>query len=65
MDLLVYLGNKHLGERLKEPSTWKGLAILAGLLGWSVSPELAEAIGATVVGVIGIIEVVRKEKAGN
>lgn len=62
MNFLVYLGNKHIGERLKEPSTWKGLTILAGLFGWYVSPDMAEAICGLVAGVIGIIEVIRKEK---
>ena len=62
MELLVILGSKHIGARLKEPSTWKGLALLAGILGWNVDPELLPQIGAVVVAVIGLIEVIRKEK---
>lgn len=58
-------------ERLKEPSTIRGLVIiisvLSGALGVSVSPEDAELIAGAVMAisgaVIGLIEVFRKEKA--
>lgn len=49
-------------ERLKEPSTWKGLAGLLGAIGVAISPELIGQIGAAVIAIIGAIEVVRKEK---
>ena len=45
----------------KQPSTWRGLAIVAGALGYSVAPGLADAIAAAVGGVLGLIEVVRNE----
>jgi hypothetical protein len=49
-------------ERLKEPSTWRGLAVLAGVLGVNISPEQSTAI-MTVVGLIyGVIQTFRKEK---
>ena len=49
-------------DRLKEPSTYRGLAVLAGTAGIILSPELAAAIGATVAAIIGLIEVIRSEK---
>lgn len=60
MDLLVNEGNKWLMARLKEPSTWKGLAILAGVAGWNIAPEMLTQIGTIVGAVIGAIEVGRK-----
>ena len=70
MELLVYLGNKvlktyilsWLAKRLVEPSTWKGLTVLVGILGWNLNPELLTQIGVVVASVIGLIEVIRKEK---
>lgn len=60
MELLVREGNAWLLSRAKEPSTWKGIAILVGLLGWSVQPELLEQIITAVIAVVGVIEVARK-----
>jgi hypothetical protein len=48
--------------RLKEPSTWRGLALFAGGFGVQVAPDLIPAIGAAVAAVIGLVEVLRKEK---
>lgn len=48
-------------DRLKEPSTWRGIAVLVGTLGMHLSPDLIPAIGAAVAAVIGAIEVIRKE----
>ncbi len=42
--------------RLREKSTYKGLAMFAGLLGAAVSPEQLEAIGAAVLAVVAAIE---------
>jgi hypothetical protein len=53
---------KILLEKLKEPSTYRGLAILAGAVGVSLEPSAWEAIGALVASVIGLIEIFRKEK---
>lgn len=52
----------YLMERLKEKSTWRGLVALATAFGVTVSPELAEAIVALGLGLIGVINVTRKEK---
>ncbi len=48
--------------RLKEPSTYRGLAILGGLVGISLDPEQWTAISAAVAAVIGLVEVFRREK---
>lgn len=49
-------------DRLKEPSTYRGLSLLLGLIGVSVSPEQATSIGTGVAAILSIIEIVRKEK---
>lgn len=49
-------------DRLKEPSTLKGLAALAGALGLVVSPDQWQAISVAVVAAVGVVEVFRKEK---
>jgi hypothetical protein len=56
---------KHLNyilARLKEPSTYRGLAILGGIVGISLDPEQWTAISAAVAAVIGLVEVFRREK---
>jgi hypothetical protein len=49
-------------NKLKEPSTYRGLTILTGLVGINFAPELTGAIGTAVAAIIGLIEVLRKEK---
>ena len=49
-------------SRLKQPSTFRGLAILAGLGGIALDPAQVNAIAAAVAAVLGLIEVFRKEK---
>ena len=46
---------------LKQPSTLRGIFSLLGAFGVAISPELSTEIIATVVGAIGIVEVVRNE----
>jgi hypothetical protein len=48
--------------RLKEPSTYRGLAILGGIVGVSIDPSQWNAIAAAAAGVIGLVEVFRREK---
>jgi len=48
-------------DRLKEKSTWKGISILAGLLGVALAPDQLEIIGTSIVAIIAAIEVLRKE----
>ena len=51
----------YLLERLKEPSTWRGLFALLTAVGLKLHPELQEAILTTGLALIGMINVVRKE----
>ena len=48
--------------RLKEKSTWAGLATIAALVGLKLDPEQLGAISGAVIGLIGAYEVFRKEK---
>lgn len=52
----------YLLERLKEPSTWRGLTLLATTLGLQVSPEHTEAVISTGLLLAGLIGVVTKDK---
>jgi len=52
---------KWLKERLKEPSTYQGITVIASAIGFSVSPELWSAIVTTASGIIGVIQVMKKE----
>jgi hypothetical protein len=49
-------------ERLKEPSTYRGLTLLGALVGIHISPDMVGAITSTAVGIIALIEVFRREK---
>jgi hypothetical protein len=49
-------------ERLKEPSTWRGLLALATALGVKLHPEMQEAILSTGLALIGLINMVRVER---
>jgi hypothetical protein len=47
---------------LGQSSTWRGLILVAGSLGWSLSPSHNEAIIAAALGIVGLINVIRKGK---
>lgn len=49
-------------ERFREPSTWRGLAALATAFGLKVAPEMQEGVIGTGLAVIGLINVLRKER---
>jgi len=49
-------------SQLKQPSTWRGIAILAGVAGFAIAPAQVDAIGALMAAFIGLIEVFRNEK---
>lgn len=49
-------------ERLKEKSTYQGITVVAGVIGYNIAPELVEIITTICLGVIGAIEIFRKEK---
>lgn len=41
--------------RLREPSTWAGLAVLSGLLGYNIGHEQAAAIGGGIMALIAVL----------
>jgi len=49
-------------DRLSENSTWRGLILLLTSLGVSIQPALHEYIIAGGLAIVGIINVLRKEK---
>jgi hypothetical protein len=49
-------------QKLKEPSTYRGLAIIGAAVGVSLDPSAWETIGMFVASIIGLIEIFRKEK---
>jgi hypothetical protein len=46
--------------QLAQSSTWRGLILVAGALGWQLSPEHNEAIIAAAIALVGLINVFRK-----
>lgn len=49
-------------NKLSENSTWRGLLLIATAVGLKLEPELQNAILAAGLGVIGLINVIRKGK---
>ena len=47
-------------NQLGQSSTWRGLILLAGALGWQLSETHNEAIIAAAIGLVGVINVFRK-----
>lgn len=47
--------------RLKERSTYVGLAVLLGLTGVMVPVETLELLGAGLLGIVGLVETMRAE----
>lgn len=47
----------------KQPSTWRGLLGLSGLIGWTLTPELRDQIAVLIAGVLCLIEMFRNERA--
>ncbi len=50
-----------LKKRLKEKSTYRGLAILLSVAGVGISPDMLEAVLLSLGGALGLIEVVTRE----
>jgi len=48
--------------KLKEKSTWAGIAALSAAAGWSLDPEQWSAIAAAAIALVGLWEVFRREK---
>lgn len=53
---------KNLKDRLKEPSTYAGLAMLTGMIGLNIGTEILQVFGTAAIGIIGVFEIFRKEK---
>ena len=53
---------KYILDRLKEPSSWRGLVMIATAFGVSVNPELLTAIITAGTGLAGVIGFVFKDK---
>lgn len=51
-----------LKRKLKEPSTYQGLAVIAGSIGISIDPASSYSIGSAVGTIVGTIQVIRQEK---
>lgn len=49
-------------ERLKEPSTWRGLTLLLTALGIPLAPGVSDAIIAAGLGIAGLIGAVMPDK---
>lgn len=55
---------KAIAQRMKEPSTWAGLSILAGLFGVHLAPEVLAPVIQAVTGIAGVAAVMLPE-SGN
>ena len=47
-------------EKLSENSTWRGLILIATAVGVKLEPELQEAVLVAGIGLVGLINVIRK-----
>ena len=53
---------KYILDRLKEPSSWRGLVLIATAFGVTLNPDLVSAIIAVGTGLAGVIGFVFKDK---
>lgn len=51
----------YLFDRLKEPSTWRGILGMVTAVGVKLHPELQEAIISAGLALIGLVNIFRKE----
>jgi hypothetical protein len=51
-----------LNSPLRESSTWRGIILVAAALGVKLEPEMTDAILAAGLGLVGLINVLRKGK---
>lgn len=47
-------------DRLKEPSTWQGITVVASAVGANIEPEVATQIASVGAGIFGLINIVKK-----
>jgi len=52
----------YLFDRVREPSTWRGIILLLTAIGVPVAPQLAEAIVTAGLGMAGLIGVMTPDK---
>ena len=52
----------YLVDRLKEPSTYLGLAAIATGVGLKLEPEVVQAFAALFIAAVGVYEVLRRSK---
>lgn len=52
----------YLFDRIREPSTWRGIILLLTAIGVPVAPQLAEAIVTAGLGMAGLIGVMTPDK---
>lgn len=50
-----------LGNRIKEPSTWRGITLIGTALGVYISPEMIETLAAVGGGIYSLILLVKKD----
>jgi hypothetical protein len=51
---------KYASDRLKEPSTWRGIILVLAAVGVKLSPELADAIIASGISLAGVIAILTR-----
>lgn len=51
-----------LKDRMSEFSTWEGLTVLAGLLGYAVTAAEVNTLGAAAMALYSVIKMFKKEK---
>lgn len=49
-------------NRVREPSTWRGIILLLTAIGVPVAPQLAEAIVTAGLGIAGLVGVIAPDK---
>lgn len=47
---------------IRQPSTWRGLALVLAAAGITIDPGLLEQVGVGVVGLLGLYEVIKNER---
>lgn len=52
----------YLFDRIREPSTWRGIILLLTAIGVPVAPQLAEAIVTAGLGMAGLVGVMTPDK---
>ena len=61
---MLKLNRQVIVDRLAEPSTWRGLFMIATAVGVAVSPEMETAIITLGMSIVGLIGVLTGEKQG-